>query len=140
MALRLIEIVLRSKDGDKLREFLKQHEVIEYPQLPLSDSDVLARILLDAEQSESVLDMLETRYTGTEGNRAVVLPIEATLPRAVPKPAAEPSAGTALTQPPAAETPPGRIGREELYEDIKDAARGRVANAVEIPRRRSPGM
>lgn len=123
MALRLIEMVLPSKDGEELRELLTQYKVIDYWQLPLPDTDVLARILLDAEQSETVLDMLEIRYTGTKGNRAVVVPIEATLPRAVPKPAAEPSEAAAVSERPVTEAPPGRIGREELYEDIKDAAR-----------------
>ncbi len=47
----------------------------------------------------------------------VILPVEATLPRAEPEPAAAPG------QPPPEETPSGRIGREELYEDIKDGAR-----------------
>ena len=78
---------------------------------------MLVRILLDAEQSEAVLDLLEKRYAGEEGNRVVILPVEATLPRAEPEPAAAPE------QPPPEEKPPERIGREELYEDIKDAAR-----------------
>ena len=47
-----------------------------------------------------------------------VFPIlEATLPRAEPEPTAAPG------QPPSEEKSPQRIGREELYEDIKDAAR-----------------
>jgi uncharacterized hydrophobic protein (TIGR00341 family) len=117
MALRLIEMVLREKDGAAVRELLKEHKVLEHRQVRLPDGEVLVRILLDAEQNEAVLDLLEKHYTGAEGNRAVILPVEATLPRAEPEPAAAPE------QPPSAEEPPGRIGREELYEDIKDAAR-----------------
>ena len=50
---------------------------------------MLVRILLDAEQSEAVLDLLEKQYTGGEGgNRVVILPVEATLPRAEPEPGA----------------------------------------------------
>ncbi len=117
MALRLIEMVLPEKDGGEVRELLKEHTVLEHRQIRLSDGEVLVRILLDAEQSESVLDLLEKRYTGGEGNRAVILPVEATLPRAQPEPAA------ASGQPVPEEKSPERIGREELYEDIKDAAR-----------------
>jgi uncharacterized hydrophobic protein (TIGR00341 family) len=117
MALRLIEMVLREQDGVEIRELLKNHNVLEHRQVRLPDGEVLVRILLDAEQSEAVLDLLEKLYTGGEGNRVVILPVEATLPRAEPEPAAAPG------QPPPEEKPPGRIGREELYEDIKDASR-----------------
>ena len=117
MALRLIEMVLPEKDGKEVRELLKEHKVLEHRQVRLSDGEVLVRILLDAEQSEAVLDLLEKQYAGEEGNRVVILPVEATLPRAEPDPAATPG------QPTPEEKTPERIGREELYEDIKDAAR-----------------
>lgn len=117
MALRLIEMVLQEKDGDDVRELLKEHKVLEHRQVRLFDGEVLVRILLDAEQSEAVTDLLAERYAGGEGTRVVILPVEATLPRDEPEPGAAPG------QPPPEETPPGRIGREELYEDIKDGAR-----------------
>ena len=117
MALRLIEMVLREKDGAEVRELLKEHTVLEHRQIRLPDGEVLVRILLDAEKSEAVLDLLEKRYTGEEGNRIVILPVEATLPRNEPEPDTTPE------QPPPEEKSPERIGREELYEDIKDAAR-----------------
>ena len=117
MALRLIEMVLPEKDAAEVRELLKEHKVLEHRQVRFSDSEVLLRILLDAEQSEAVLDLLEQRSAIGEGNRVVILAVEATLPRAEPEPVAP------QEQTPAEELPPGRIGREELYEDIKDAAR-----------------
>ena len=117
MALRLIEMVLREKDGGEVRELLKEHKVLEHRQIRLADGEVLVRILLEAEQSEAVLDLLEKRYAGGEGSRMVILPVEATLPRAEPEPPAAPE------QPPSEEKPPERISREELYEDIKNAAR-----------------
>lgn len=118
MALRLIEMVLREKDGGEVRELLREHKVLEHRQLRLPDGEVLVRILLDAEQSEAVLDLLEKQYTGGEGgNRVVILPVEATLPRADPAP------GALTEEPSSEEKPPERISREELYEDIKDAAR-----------------
>jgi uncharacterized hydrophobic protein (TIGR00341 family) len=119
MALRLIEMVLPEKDSGEVRELLKEHNVLEHRQVRLPDGEVLVRILLDAEQSEAVLDLLEKRYTGGEGNRVVILPVEATLPRAEPEPAAAPGQPSSESE----GKPPERIGREELYEDIKDAAR-----------------
>ena len=85
MALRLLEMVLQEKDGAGVRELLNECKVLEHRQIRLADGEVLVRILLDAEQSETVLDLLEKRYTGAEGNRVVILPVEATLPRDEPE-------------------------------------------------------
>jgi uncharacterized hydrophobic protein (TIGR00341 family) len=122
MALRLIEMVLPEKDGGEVRELLKEHKVLDHRQVRLPDGEVLVRILLDAEQIEAVLDLLEKRYAGGEGTRVLILPVEATLPRAEPEPAASPEQPPAEGKPPPEENPPQRISREELYEDIKDAA------------------
>ena len=90
MALRLLEMVLPEKDSAGVRELLNHCKVLEHRQIRLADREVLVRILLDAEESESVLDLLEKRYTGVEGNRVVILPVEATLPRDEPEPEPEP--------------------------------------------------
>ena len=120
MALRLLEMVLQEKDSAGVRELLETCKVIELRQIRLADGGVLVRILLDAEQSETVLDLLEKRYTGDEGNRVVVLPVEATLPRAKADP--EPEIAAPSERSPLEEKTPERIGREELYEDIKNGA------------------
>jgi uncharacterized hydrophobic protein (TIGR00341 family) len=121
MALRLLEMVLQEKDGAGVRELLNKCKVLEHRQIRLVGGEVLVRILLDAEQSETVLDLLEKRYSGGEGNRVVILPVEATLPREQAEP--EPEAAPASEQSPPEEKPPERISREELYEDIKSGAR-----------------
>ena len=82
MALRLIEMVLPEQDGEEVLELLKKHKMLEHRQIRLADGEVLIRILLEAEQSEAVLDLLDKRFTGKEGNRVVILAVEATLPRA----------------------------------------------------------
>ncbi len=73
----------------------------------MQNEEILLRILLDAKESELVMDLLEKQYPSEEGNRLIVLPVEAILPRVKSK---------------EEEELPGRIGREELYEDIKEAA------------------
>lgn len=120
MALRLLEMVLQEKDSADIRELLKECKVLEHRQLLLEGEEVLVRILLDAEQSETVLDLLEKRYTGQGGNRVVILPVEATLPRAQPEPETE--ANTTPEESAHEEKTPERIGREELYEDIRNGA------------------
>ena len=122
MALRLLEMVLQEKDGAGVRELLNECKVLEHRQIRLADGEILVRILLDAEQSETVMDLLEKRCSNGEGNRVVILPVEATLPRAQAEPEPEPQTATSAPPPPE-EKPPERIGREELYEDIKNGAR-----------------
>ncbi len=121
MALRLLEMVLQEKDSADVLALLAECNVLEHRHIRLADGEVLVRILMDAEQSETVMDLLEKRYTGAEGNRVVILPVEATLPRAQVEP--EPEAAAASEQSPPEEKTPERIGREELYEDIKNGAR-----------------
>lgn len=126
MALRMLELVVQEKDSANLREILKDCNVLEHRQIRLADEEVLVRILLDAEQSEVVLDLLEKHYTGKESNRVVMLPVEATLPRAQAEPepeAAAPSQQSLPEKEPPEEKTHERIGREELYEDIKNGAR-----------------
>ncbi len=135
MALRLIEMVVQEKDSADIHELLKEQKVLDHRHLRLPDGEVLVRILLDAERNEAVLDLLEKRYAGEAGNRMVILPVEATLPRADPEPAlaAVPGQPPPEEKQPAEGKPPGRIGREELYEDIKDAAqRSRVYLAMTV--------
>jgi uncharacterized hydrophobic protein (TIGR00341 family) len=114
MALRLIEMVLQEKDSQQVRQLLKDQPLLEHHEINLPDGEVLVRILLDAEHSEAVLDLLEQHYAGKRGCRVVVLPVEAILPRAEPEPAAAPAPE---------EKPAERISRQELYEDINNAAR-----------------
>ena len=124
MALRLIEMVLQEEDGDDVRELLKDCKVIEHRQVRSADGELVVRILLDAEQSETVLDLLDKRYAKREGGRVVVLPVEVTLPRARARAGAGTgTGGRCQSEPsPPEEEPPQRISRQELYEDIRNGA------------------
>lgn len=105
MALRLIEMVLEEKDGEEIQNLIKDHKLIEHKQIKLPEGKVFVRILLDAQQNEPVLDLLEEHYSKQDDRRMVILPVEATLPRAeLDKEMSE------------------KISREEMYEDIKSAA------------------
>lgn len=85
MALRLIEMVLQEKNSEKVQELLKEHKVIENRQIRLSDGEILIRLLLEADKSEAILDLLEQQCAGMEEARVVILPVEATLPRNKPE-------------------------------------------------------
>lgn len=111
MALRLIEMVLKERDSAEVSELLKEHKILEHRHLLLPQDEVLVRILLDSKESEPVLDLLGKQYAGKEGNRLVILPVEATLPRDDEPVPLDPK--TKASE---------RLSREELYENIKDAA------------------
>lgn len=122
MTLRLIEMVVPGPEAGELQKLLAEQSVLELKQIGFGEGEVLVRVLLEAEKSEAVLDILEKRYADKEGYRIVILPVEATLPRIeIAEPAAsdKPQSGN---EPPAEKTPE-RISRHELYEDISDAAR-----------------
>lgn len=110
MPLRLIETILPEKEAGEVYKLLEKCKMLEHRQIKLSDGQVLVRILLDAKQNEPILDLLEKHYA-KESNRVVMLPVEATLPRVDIELAKQMQSSK-----------PNRVSREELYEDIKDAA------------------
>ncbi len=122
MTLRLIEMVVPEHAGEELQKLLIEQSVLELRQIGLREGEVLVRILLKAEKSEAVLDILEKQYADKEGCRIVILPVQATLPRVeVPEDTAP--AGSPSGKNPSEKKTPERISRHELYEDISDAAR-----------------
>ncbi|MFA5371755.1 MAG: TIGR00341 family protein [Sideroxydans sp.] len=119
MTLRLIEMIVPEPADGELQELLAEQAVMELNLIGLLNGEVLVRILLMAEKSEAVLDILEKQYSDKEDYRIVVLPVEATLPRIeIPEADEKP----AQESPPEEKTPE-RISRHELYEDISEAAR-----------------
>ena len=129
MALRLLEMVLAEADGAEVRDLLKECNVVEHRQIRLPDGEVLVRILLDAEENEAVLDLLEKRFTGEEGNRVVIVPVEATLPRVEPEPTTAPGQA-----PPRKNRPDGLAGRS----CTRTSRTRRVCRASIWPCRRCP--
>jgi uncharacterized hydrophobic protein (TIGR00341 family) len=118
MALRLIEIFLPDGNPDQWRERLKSDKVIGSWVEQLSHDQVLMRVLLRVEDTEKFLDELENWFSGTEF-RAVLLAVEATVPRpqAEEKPPPSETAKEVIEKAP---EPSPRISREELYEDVNE--------------------
>jgi uncharacterized hydrophobic protein (TIGR00341 family) len=122
MPLRLIEMVVPGSEAGELQKLLAEQSVLDLRQIGFGEGEVLVRILLEAEKSEAVLDILDKKYTSEESYRIVILPVEATLPRIeVPEPAVADESSSGKHQP--EEKTPERISRHELYEVISDAAR-----------------
>jgi uncharacterized hydrophobic protein (TIGR00341 family) len=121
MPLRLLEAVVPSSAD--VRGLLSESPVIDIWNPPTDGERAVVRILLEAGHTERVSDVLTQAFGSLDEFRLVVLPVEATIP---PVPAPEPEstaaderAGTAS----AIAAPLGRISREELYEDVAQAAK-----------------
>ena len=83
---------------------------------------ILVRILVPAENSEAVINMLDARFRRNDGYRMVVLPVTASLPR--------PPIDEAERREPAPKEKnkkgSQRIGREELYAEVASVGVSRV--------------
>lgn len=123
MSLRLIEIILpETENFERLKELLEDHPIIEIWEDIISGDKILVKILVKADESEKILDLLEKRFSKTEHFRIILLPVEASIPRPEkPKKEEDPEIAENNN---GKQKPPniGRISREELYADMDDNA------------------
>jgi uncharacterized hydrophobic protein (TIGR00341 family) len=122
MDLRLIELMIPRESGTRVRKILGERErIISWEEAPCS-LGLRMRILLPAETTEAVTDVLEKEFKGDESFRLILIPVEATIPRfELPEKgkAPEPPPGGSKKEPASAL----RISRDELYGDISKTAR-----------------
>lgn len=113
MALRMIELFLPRDHAEKLREEFKEtdFEIHGMWTEDLDDEKKIVRVLVSTGGSEPLLDLFEKRFNWLKDYRVVLLPVEATLPRAEQQKEPEKPRKTA-----------NRINREELYTDVVEMA------------------
>ena len=120
MALRLLEIVLPEDTEKDIDGILEEFQVIQVWSEKSLDKRIFVKLLVPAEKTEYVLDVLEKRFSTREAFRIVLLPVEAAVPR-LEEPEPEPLHQEAqASSEEAAQTQIDRISREELYNDIHD--------------------
>jgi uncharacterized hydrophobic protein (TIGR00341 family) len=122
MSLRLIEIVLPEGYRQELVGSLEQQKVLDIWQEEIEEGRLHLKILVSTENSEEVLDLLEKRFSHSEGFRIILLPVEASIPR--PEIEEKPKEKTVSV----VESQKNvsrfiRISREELYADIEKTVR-----------------
>lgn len=126
MSLRLIEIYHRDGKADTIDSILIGAPVIEMWHDHLPEGETISKILLRAENTDPVLQILEDCCVESAPLRVVILPVEATLPR--PE---EPE--TVPHEEPRKEKSPERISTEELYQKmsvISDISRKYIIMAI----------
>ena len=122
MALRLIEVFLPAEHGARLQENLIKDGVVAHWTEQLSEQQVLVRVLLQVEDTEPFLDRLKEDLAGTDF-RAVLVAVEATIPRLEPKKEQQTAAEVAANEEAETEEAPSpRISREELYQQVNEGA------------------
>ncbi len=121
MALRLLEVRMPGADLEKVRGLAEGLRVVEVWSSADADGQPgQVRILVNAEDTEALSDLLVRELGAREGFRIVSLPVEATVPAVVEPPPPPTDAGGGEAK---ADDARGRISREELYEDLASASR-----------------
>ena len=114
MSLRLIEIILPKESTDVIDQLPSNDNVLGRWDDLLNDGQAIVRILVDAANTEAMLDDLEDRFSHLTGFRVILLPVEATLPR----PSEFKDEESKQSQ-----KSPERISREEIYADVAEGAK-----------------
>jgi uncharacterized hydrophobic protein (TIGR00341 family) len=110
---QLIEIILPKGRGNDIRELLYEHPLENYWRDALEDNQTRIRILLQVGVVEPVLDILDSYLKELPDAKAILLPVEAIVPRPESK---EPETESEQDQDDVKRS--NRISRHELYDDI----------------------
>jgi uncharacterized hydrophobic protein (TIGR00341 family) len=121
MALRLIEVFLPEDQKSRVEEVLKDHKILGSWQEELSEGKILIKLLLPAEETGAILDLMENRFSSVDGFRIILLPVEASIPR--PQPEMELPKQEEPQPEQESETKIAGISREELYADIEETTK-----------------
>jgi uncharacterized hydrophobic protein (TIGR00341 family) len=106
MPLRLVQVSVPEDGETRVLDTIRSDSVVGSWSHALADDRLLVSILADAKDCEGILDRLGQQFP-EEGFRAVILPVEATLPKPPP-------------EEPKSEAKPDRIGRDELLQDLAE--------------------
>jgi uncharacterized hydrophobic protein (TIGR00341 family) len=121
MAQRLVKVLLPAERAGDLVEELGSSDISGFWQEERDDGQSVVSVLCSSEQVEELIAGLNSRFSGVEGFRLIVLPVEASLP--VPEKKVRGGGGLISTEEEAEpKTPSPRISREELYSDVSDGA------------------
>ena len=119
MALRMIEATIPQVSWSDVVPALEGKPVLSMWHDEQEGECLQLRILVDTDNSGTLLDLLEGRFSYLEGFRMVVFPVEATVPRPKEKEVPpEPSPAESVQ-----EIPTAAVSREELYADVEEGAK-----------------
>lgn len=120
MPLRLLEATVPREALDQVQTLVQDARIVHLRTSESSGATGLVSILVDAEDTEVVSDLLVSHFGSHDAFRLILLPVEATLP-AVSLPSDSRSGDEQVSEPPTVGA--RRISREELYQDLEQASR-----------------
>jgi uncharacterized hydrophobic protein (TIGR00341 family) len=129
MALRLLELTVPNEELAGIPSLLRDTPVIHVSMSASESGTGLARILLEADHTEAVSDVLALHFSSRDDFRLILLAVEATVPPVAAPPEAESSPGAEV---PADKPGPIRLSREELYEDLAQASNLTLVHVVMV--------
>ncbi len=110
MALRLLEVYHPYEKDKDLTTLLKDIDILDLKQEKKSKKELVSRLLISADKTDAILEILEKHFRGSEGFRVIILPAEATIPR--------PELDDELKEKQQEQKEKERISIEEIYEDV----------------------
>ncbi len=127
LSLRLLKVVVDDDEADNVARILEEHGAPPHWRSPSGDSRTTIDAILPGAGNEPVLEALEKEYSGREGFRLVLLPVQATIPRIQEKETKEGEGSSKDEEAGELDRKGGkgsqRISREELYTELSWAAR-----------------
>lgn len=112
MELRLVEIVIPDSHLERLAQVGTIDEVMGRWDDPIQEGLTTVRLLVPADQVETLLDDLQNRFGSLQDFRVVVVPVQAVLPRPEKK----------EEEPKPRNSGANRISREEIFNQVSSAA------------------
>ncbi|MBW4650211.1 MAG: TIGR00341 family protein [Kastovskya adunca ATA6-11-RM4] len=122
MSLRLIEVFLPDETGDRIEDLLENYSFLGIWHEHLENHQLLVKILVYSKEVEPLIDCLGQKFSGVEGFRLLILPVEASIPRPelIESAVSEPDFAQNGEN---SDTPFPRINREELYVAVAESVR-----------------
>ncbi|MBE9167067.1 TIGR00341 family protein [Pleurocapsales cyanobacterium LEGE 06147] len=111
MNLRLVELFLPKDQEERVKNLLAAHSFLGFWEVPLSEEQLLLKILLDKSQVEPVVEHLIKEFKSLDNFQLLLLSVEASLPRAKPDSISSDSE-------PKLKTTDARISKEEIYNRV----------------------
>jgi uncharacterized hydrophobic protein (TIGR00341 family) len=122
VSLRLVEISVTEDHLESVIELAKDENVFLFDKDSSSPGRYLVKLVLPSEMTDSLMDRLSKDFSSVDGFRAVIIPVDATLPMIeVVEPGGEAEAADADGK----KEKPSRLGvsKEELQTRISDGAK-----------------
>lgn len=111
MNLRLIELFLPKEQKERVKKLLASHSLLGFWEVPLTQEQLLLKILVDNSEVEPVVENLIREFKNLENFQLLLLSVEASLPRAQPDSISSDSK-------PKLKTKEARISKEEIYNRV----------------------